>query len=367
MIGLLIIPLCISCIKDEALTAEADISSATIEDAAELLHGDPIINNQTVTFRLKDYQDSYEFAPQFKLSPGATIEPASGTEFDFLTPQQYTVTSEDGAWQKTYKVSFVVDNTILFKYSFENVRVIDTNSPEGHYHEFFEYQDGMEGERMDWDTANEGYNMLSETLLEKGEEFTPAVYPTAQTLDGYEGKGVKMQTKSTGSLGSWMQSPLAAGSMFLGYFKLEYPTIKSTRFGQPYNNKKAPKAVSGFFKYKAGKEFIVNNAPSELKKDTWDAYAILFEKRKEENYLLGDHSFSDDRIVNVARISDDLHIETDEWLPFEMSFDWEGKSFNPNADYMYTIVFSSSKEGDKFNGAVGSTLWIDEVEIITEE
>jgi len=31
---------------------------------------------------------------------------------------------------------------------------------------------------------------------------------------------------------------------------------------------------------------------------------------------------------------------------------------------MYTIVFSSSKEGDKFNGAVGSTLLIDQVELV---
>ena len=32
--------------------------------------------------------------------------------------------------------------------------------------------------------------------------------------------------------------------------------------------------------------------------------------------------------------------------------------------YQLSIVFSSSIEGDVFNGAEGSTLWIDEVEII---
>lgn len=34
---------------------------------------------------------------------------------------------------------------------------------------------------------------------------------------------------------------------------------------------------------------------------------------------------------------------------------------------MFTIVFSSSKEGAIFNAAVGSTLLIDEVQITTEE
>jgi hypothetical protein len=33
---------------------------------------------------------------------------------------------------------------------------------------------------------------------------------------------------------------------------------------------------------------------------------------------------------------------------------------------MYAIVFTSSLEGDLFNGAVGSALWIDEVNIVTE-
>ncbi len=356
IITLLIIPLCVSCIKDEAMNAEADINSATIENSAELLQTTPIIGDKTVTFRLKEYQDNYTFAPQFTLTPGATIEPASGTEFDFLTPHQYTVTSEDGVWQKTYTVSFVVSNNILFKYSFQNVDLINDR-----YHKF--YEDTPGGKLEDWDSGNQGFSILAAILGAK----SPSDYPTSQTPDGYEGNGVIMQTKDTGPMGATFGSPLAAGNLFLGNFETNFPAIRSTRFGQPYNNKKAPVTVSGYFKYKAGENFIANNLPSELEKDTWDAYAILFKRREEENYLLGDHNFEDERIVNIARISDDLRIETDEWLPFEMSFNWEGKSFDPEAEYMYTIVFSSSKEGDRFNGAVGSTLWIDEVEIITEE
>ena len=54
-------------------------------------------------------------------------------------------------------------------------------------------------------------------------------------------------------------------------------------------------------------------------------------------------------------------------MKFEIPFEFvNGKSFDPAKEYMYTIVFTSSIEGDKFNGAIGSTLDIDEVKIITE-
>ena len=44
----------------------------------------------------------------------------------------------------------------------------------------------------------------------------------------------------------------------------------------------------------------------------------------------------------------------------------KSKAFDKNKEYMYTIVFTSSLEGDLFNGAVGSALWIDEVNVVTE-
>ncbi len=109
----------------------------------------------------------------------------------------------------------------------------------------------------------------------------------------------------------------------------------------------------------------------------WDAYAILFEKTYVKNeegevevksYLTGSHNFEDKSMVSVARLPKEFQIETDEWTPFEMSFEFEkDKSFDPEAEYMFTIVFSSSAEGAKFNGAVGSTLYIDEVRITLDD
>lgn len=356
-----------SCIKDEALNAEADIEKATIDNAASLLQVEPLIENDKITFKLRQFASSYEFAPEFVLTEGASIDPASGTLRDFQDAQIYTVKSEDGLWEKKYTVEFKVDEGTLLAYSFENVILAGEEAPatDAVYHKFYDYSLDMTTRKEDWDSGNFGFSLIASGL---GIADDPAVYPTAQTDEGYIGKGAILTTRDTGFLGGLMKSPMAAGNLYLGYFKLDNPTVESTKFGQPYTYKNAPETVSGYFKYKAGDEFKVNNGPSELKKDTWDAYAILFEKREDNNFLTGSHNFNDDRIVSVARITDEFRVETDEWLPFNMEFNYEnGKSFDPKKEYMFTIVFSSSKEGHIFNGAIDSTLQIDEVQITTEE
>ena len=96
-----------SCIREEAPNMEADIESITIANAQNILQTEPIIENNNITLRMKTFSGNYKFAPEFKLSNGATIYPASGTVLDFSKPQTYTVTSQDGAWSRQYVVSFI--------------------------------------------------------------------------------------------------------------------------------------------------------------------------------------------------------------------------------------------------------------------
>lgn len=372
-----------SCIKEEALNAEADIVKATIDNAKDLLQVAPSITNDKVTFKLKHFTPnmSMDFAPKFVLTEGATIEPASGTQSDFSKPQVYTVKSQDGMWEKEYTVEFVVDEGALLGYTFEYVTLEDTkykDAKEGDgFYKFYDFLPDMINTKSDWNSGNAGYDFLISLFSSiTGGRYTPDVYPTSQSDDGFEGKCAIMTTRSTGSLGGMFGSPLAAGSLFLGDFILELAPsapLEATRFGVPYGYDKAPEKVSGYFTYHAGENFKINNGPSELTEDTWDAYAILFEKIGSESeddadYLTGSHNFEDPRIVSVARISDEYRIKTEEWTSFEMDFEYvNGKTFDPNKEYMFTIVFSSSKEGAIFNGAVDSTLKIDEVKITTAE
>lgn len=80
---------------------------------------------------------------------------------------------------------------------------------------------------------------------------------------------------------------------------------------------------------------------------------------------------TDKSIVRLARINSDDAKETDEWKSFDIPFEtMNGKSINSedlkNGKYKLAIVLSSSINGAYFIGAIGSTLYVDELEIICE-
>src|SRR5699024_11806336 len=82
-----------SCIKEEGLNLEADVTQAKVTDPS-ILSEEPTITNNSITFQLKEnYSGSFTFSPEFVLSRGATMEPQSGTALDFSQSHQYTITS----------------------------------------------------------------------------------------------------------------------------------------------------------------------------------------------------------------------------------------------------------------------------------
>ena len=97
-----------SCIQEEAPNAEADIEYCIIRDKSILKNqADTLFRANTdhnrIAIRAKAEADLSAIAPEFLLTEGATIEPASGSEHDFSNDAvvKYTVTSEDGQWKKT--------------------------------------------------------------------------------------------------------------------------------------------------------------------------------------------------------------------------------------------------------------------------
>lgn len=126
--------------------------------------------------------------------------------------------------------------------------------------------------------------------------------------------------------------------------------------------------VTGYYKYKAGPVFTDNGQEVPGKKDIFDLYGIFYETDDEVKTLDGTNSLTSPNLISVARISD-AH-ETDQWTRFEIPFEVKpGKSVDSEklkeGKYNFALVFSSSKEGDYFKGAEGSTLYIDEVKVET--
>ncbi len=354
-----------SCIKEEALNTEADIETAIIPE--NFIKIPTAIENDFITFYTKSNVDISKLAPTFTLTEGATIEPASGTERDFTIPQFYTVTSQDGAYKKTYKISAYTAE-ISTKFSFEETRLY-TN---GGFYEWIE-KDGDKEAKI-WDTGNSGY-YISFMIDPKNRPDKDNIITTIEP-NGKVGKGVKLITQKPGKMGMSF-APLAAGNLFTGEFETNiFAPKESPKFGTTWDKNKVPSKLIGYFKYKAGKEFETNSdTPSELEIDTFDIYAVFLEKTNEKDYLKATHGFnfiedpdSDPRVISYARIKQEDRIETDEWTAFELPFiTIANRQIDPNKEYMLAIVITSSLEGGDYNGAVGSTLSIDEIEVLTDK
>ncbi len=376
-----------SCIKEEALNSEADITGVTLGDDNLLLR-DPDITNNEVTLYLNT-SDSI-LAPQFTLTEGATIEPASGTKRKFFTrvpnpqktgeedgqpdsinqalPQEYTVTSQDGAWKKKYTIKVMAFNTTPSDFHFDDIRyyMYDVNGDgvdDPLFHIFYEKHGGQQ---VDWGTGNPGAMI---TLMASNP--TPFDYPTSQADNGKENKCAKLTTISTGALGAMFGAPIAAGNIFLGSFSVNMGDMaSSTHFGIPFFNTK-PLSLTGYYKYKAGSTVTDENSNVVSgAKDDFAIYAVLFEVTKDVPWLDGTdtklNSLTSPNIVLKAELTD--RKETDEWTQFTIPFELvNGKTFDLDkmiaGKYSFAIVASSSKDGGKFVGAVGSTLYLDEFHI----
>lgn len=365
-----------SCEK-EPLNAECDILKAFMP--GKELSQTPIIENRSVTFIVNNSVQLDALAPEFELTPGATIEPPSGTVRDFSQPQQYTVYSEDGKWSKTYTVT-VKYIELALDYNFELVKEGNTNNFK--YDVFYEINpDGKES--FTWASGNSGFALTG--LGKDG----PQVFPTFQISDGVSGKALCLITRKTGTFGTQFNKPLAAGNLFIGVFELGIAVAKpleATKFGMPFNL--IPLSLKGSFKYKPGNEYCIfdKSYPGKLRPvpdttDRFNIYAVFFDRTAPEGtpdsekskyeYLDGSNVLSEDnpQIVSVAEIPNELRVETTNWKEFDIPFVLRpGKTIDleklKQGMYSLTIVFSSSIDGDYFSGAEGSTLIVDEVKLI---
>lgn len=352
-----------SCISDEPLNAECDILSVTLP--GDILNRDPVIENTKITLIVKnDVSLLQPLAPEFELTPGATIDPPGGTPLNFLFPQTYTVTSQDGEWSKTYTVTVQKNNVINLAYSFDHVRQVSALGGACQYDEFFEI--GANGkETLVWASANAAYALSLQAS-------TPNTFPTYSVEEGVEGNCVALTTRSTGSWGARLKKPIAAGNLFFGTFDSTSAVsrpLEATHFGIPFYN--APLTFGGYYKYTPGETYCETDAdgnfiPVPGKTDMFNLYIVMYETSPQLQWLDGTNVLdrSNPAIIGSAEIPD-RHAST-EWVSFSVPFTmWEGRTMDPQKlkDGMYNIalVMSASQDGDYFSGAVGSTLWVDEL------
>ena len=363
-----------SCIKDEPLNAECDITGveqAWLDEYKDILVGTPILTNDHVAFNIKKGTDRSQLSPLFTLTEGARITAlVDGTEVEgngltrnFSSPQTYTVHSQDGEWHKNYTVAFNFPRPIETM-SFEHFALEST----GRYQTWFEVDptDTQNPQRNYWASGNGGYALV-------GIAKQPADYPTASDPLGVQGNCIKLVTRRTGSFGDMVKMPIAAGNIFIGSFDASIAMKKpreATHFGLQLVGGK-PLALEGYYKYTAGETFTDKNKQvCPERHDTADIYAVLYEVDPADFQALnGDDVLSSPRIVMLARI--DKPGEPTEWTHFSEPFRlMPGKEFDEerlrNDGYAIAVVATSSRQGAYFEGAIGSTLYVDELRVVWE-
>lgn len=367
-----------SCIKDEPLNSECDIEVCKVHHEAsdtifyalsdtlqKVSSVDTVINFYTRS-RINP-QDLSQVRVTFDLTPGATITPASGSVQDFSQGGVvYTVVSEDKLWSRTYKVRFLPRAVLNPDFDFENVEL---EQPRERFYIWFAYDQNQKRQDL-WATGNSGFALSRSSAK-------PHEYPSVMLEQGVSGKGVKLETCSTGAFGAMVNMRIAAGNLFLGSFDTQNAlkdAMKATRFGVPVNRK--PVRFTGYYKFQPGEVFKDRygiEVPGRV--DAPDAYAVLYKNTDESGQpvtLYGDDVLTNENIVAIARVPEFKVTgisDTSNWEYFDLPLEYKQELDMvrlSNLGYNLAVVFTSSIEGATFCGAVGSTLLVDESTIIYE-
>jgi len=277
-----------------------------------------------------------QFSTSFSLPVGATSIPASGETVTLNSLDdrlKYTITAEDGTKVDYYVV--VRDNQ-LPNSGFEDW--FTTTGMDGASYK----EPGKSAATTVWATANYGTSIYG-------------VYCTTPVVDGGNTE-VQIKTGETSTV------PVTAGTIFTGKFDIngaiDHPTDprKATLFGIPFSLR--PDSIKFRYKFQPGSHYIhatlknpsnifggftISDIPGT---DKFTAFAIL-EKRDGTDVL------ETGRAEIISSDSQDVMKEIS--LPFVYS--------SGEKPTHISVVFSSSKDGDVYTGAVGSILTIDDVEL----
>ena len=372
-----------SCFKDEALNNECDIEKAWIQvdnpdevffqpSNAEL----PDIESTKTDLIFPDLRPNSDVTAlpvYFKVTDGATIAPENGSVQNFADgPVTYVVTSEDGQYNRTYRVYIKAkeadptpdpgkpeDQFGYVNYNFEKYFLDPASSK---FYVWSDYENGN-----NWATGNPGFKIA------KG-SAKPDQYPSTPLAEGYDGAAVKLETCDTGAFGVMVNMRIAAGNLFTGVFDSKSATkapLKATHFGDGSYNQinYRPVTLAGYYQYTPGEVFKDKKGKEvEGRIDQGDIYAVVFRNVDSEGksfYLTGDNVLTSPQIVALARVPNVVKTEGG-WQNFSVDFNYSGEldpAILANYGYSMAVVFTSSIEGAAFQGAVGSTLLIDKVSI----
>lgn len=208
-----------------------------------------------------------------------------------------------------------------------------------------------EGDPMFWDSGNWG----SATLNKNVTNYDETTYHSGR-------RSAKLESE-------YIVIRFAAGNLFTGEYIETDGTNGIIDFGRPFNAR--PTALKGWFKYKTTP--ITRDAPEEgiaeaqkgmpdqgtiwVALGDWEA-PLRIKTKKSERQLF---DINDEHIIAYQEMN--VGESVSNWTEFNLKLDYRSVSRIPK--YLI-IVASASKYGDYFIGGEGSTLWLDDFELVYE-
>jgi putative glycosyl hydrolase or carbohydrate binding protein len=268
------------------------------------------------------------------------------------------------------KTSSIIGNEISFSNS-DEVKLIEVEAENGIVKNWYVYLMHRQMQNSGFENWFDNKGMNGENYKEIGSSAVSSIWSTANMATSiYDVHCTQPIMDGSNTLveittGETLQVPITAGTVFIGTFNLSgaisNPTDpeQATIFGAPFIFR--PTGFKFKYKYQAGENYIqaTLNNPSNIfggftteaieGEDKCSIYAML-EVRD------GDHVNEIAYVKMESGTTDDIMTEA------VLNFDYTS-TVNPTH---ISIVFSSSTDGHLWRGAVGSTLVVDDLELIYE-
>ncbi len=312
--------------------------------------GSSVINNDslTVVVTVPETVTDFMLAPnEISLSNFASVTPEVGQVQDFSAPVEYFVTAEDGS-VSVYKVSVLrggsqpqLDNSSFEDWYTESVGFSTVEQP------------GVDKASTIWGTANRGLALGGSTGNTSKQERDNSNY-------------VKMESVAAPAL-----VRMAAATIFIGKFTDGFPSVSDPRsnitLGTPFSAR--PLSFSFSYTYQPGPNNQDGNGDPLSYGDQCDIYLFLENREGSEVKRVGTAWFRSGTSVsewsreNIAIKYGPLDA-SDPWYDYAQPVEGEAWGDGTETVTHITILATSSFEGDFFKGAIGSTLELDDIELV---
>lgn len=221
-----------------------------------------------------------------------------------------------------------------------------------------------EGEEMFWDSGNHGASTLGGNVT------------TQDTSIRHSGMySAKLQSQF---IGIAMFGKFAAGNIFAGKYLKTVGTDGILGWGRDFYSR--PKALRGYIRYVSGEvnypseqiasgsrdQGIIYVALGDWKKEqdsnTKEYWPVIIKTKASERQLFDPSENNKGIIAYGEQIYYDS-TEGSEMIEFTINLDYRVYDRKPTS---IVVVASASRYGDYFAGSTGSTLWLDDLELIYE-